>query len=80
MEAKKSTPQQRYAKDKTKVRQYRLECYTSTEGDIIDRLDEVENRAGYIKRLIRADIAKQGKDLVGEQPKVLVNEQSKFEG
>jgi hypothetical protein len=30
----------------------------NTEQDIIQKLDSVPNKAGYIKRLIRADIAK----------------------
>ena len=56
MEEKKITPQQRYhAKYK---KQYSLPCFTSTEQDIIDKLDSVPNKAGYIKALIRADIAK----------------------
>ena len=29
-----------------------------TESDIINKLDSVPNKAGYIKALIRADIAK----------------------
>lgn len=55
MEERKQTPQERYA-SKYKKR-YSLDCFTSTEQDIIDKLDSVPNRAGYIKRLIRADIA-----------------------
>lgn len=31
---------------------------TRTESDIINKLDSVPNKAGYIKSLIRADIAK----------------------
>ena len=54
-EQKKITPQERYAA-KYK-RQFKLDCFTSTEQDIIDKLESVPNRAGYIKNLIRADIA-----------------------
>lgn len=54
MEERKMTPQERYA-SKYKKR-YSLDCFTSTEQDIIEKLDSVPNRAGYIKKLIRADI------------------------
>lgn len=53
----KYAAQERYAK-KYK-RQFKLDCFTSTEQDIIEKLDSVPNRAGYIKSLIRADIAKE---------------------
>lgn len=56
MPEKKQTPQERYAA-KYK-RQYSLPCFTSTEQDIIDKLESVPNKAGYIKQLIRDDIAK----------------------
>lgn len=52
---KKITPQERYAAKYKK--QYKLDCFTSTELDIIEKLESVPNRAGYIKSLIRADIA-----------------------
>lgn len=55
MAEKKVTPQERYAAKYKK--QYKLDCFTSTEQDIIDKLESVPNRAGYIKSLIRADIA-----------------------
>lgn len=50
----KYAPQERYAK-KYK-REYRVACFTTTEQDIIDKLESVPNKAGYIKALIRADI------------------------
>ncbi len=53
------TPQERYAA-KYK-RQIKIDCFTSTEKDIIDKLDSVPNKAGYIKSLIRADMKKQNK-------------------
>lgn len=31
----------------------------NTEADILEKLSSVENKAGYIKSLIRADIAKE---------------------
>lgn len=54
---RKQTPQERYAAKYKK--RYSLDCFTSTEQDIIDRLDSVPNRSGYIKRLVREDIARQ---------------------
>lgn len=54
MSEKKQTPQDRYATKYKK--QYLLPCFTSTEQDIIDKLESEPNKAGYIKRLIRADI------------------------
>lgn len=59
MSDKKQTPQERYAAKYKK--QYSLPCFTSTEQDIIDRLESVPNKAGYIKRLIRDDIARSQK-------------------
>ena len=37
---------------------YTIKAVTTTESDIIQKLDSVSNKAGYIKGLIRADIAK----------------------
>lgn len=54
MAERKKTPQERYAEKYKK--QYSLPCFTTTEQDIIDKLESVPNKAGYIKRLIRADI------------------------
>ena len=56
MEEKKLTPQQRYAAKYKK--QYTFSFFTSTESDIIAKIESVPNKAGYIKALIRADIAK----------------------
>ena len=55
MTEKKITPQERYAAKYKK--QYSLPCFTTTEQDIIDKPESVPNEAGYIKSLIRADIA-----------------------
>lgn len=52
---KKLTPQQRYAKKN--IKQFKIDCMMSTEADIIKKLESVPNKAGYIKQLIRADIA-----------------------
>lgn len=54
------TPKQKYDKNKTKM--YALKVVKSTEADIIEKLESVPNKAGYIKSLIRADIAKQCKE------------------
>lgn len=40
------------------VKAFRFECIKTTEKDIIDKLESVPNKSGYIKSLIRADIAK----------------------
>lgn len=55
MGERKQTPQERYAKKYKK--QFKIDCVTTTEKDIIDKLESVPNKAGYIKQLIRADIA-----------------------
>lgn len=44
----------RYQREKTKVLPFRL--FLNTDQDILDRLDQQTNKAGYIKRLIREDI------------------------
>jgi len=56
MEEKKMTPQQRYAAKN--IKQYKIDCMKTTEGDIIEWLEGQDNKAGYIKRLIREDMAK----------------------
>lgn len=53
---KKETPQERYHKAHTMRIAIRL--MKNTEQDIIQKLDSVPNKAGYIKQLIRADIQK----------------------
>ena len=55
---RKETPQDRYHKAHTKMLTIRL--VETTEQDIIQRLDSVPSKAGYIKSLIRADIARGG--------------------
>lgn len=54
MNSKKQTPQERYAAKYKK--QFKIDCITTTEQDIIKKLESVPNKAGYIKQLIRADI------------------------
>lgn len=57
---RKITPQERYAKKY--IKQFKINCVTRTESDIIEKLESVPNKAGYIKQLIRADIAKQNEN------------------
>ncbi|HAX84381.1 MAG TPA: hypothetical protein DCY15_08070 [Ruminococcaceae bacterium] len=57
MSERKQTPQERYAKKYKK--QFKIDCITTTEQDIIEKLESVPNKAGYIKQLIRADIVAQ---------------------
>jgi len=56
MAERKETPQERYAKKYKK--QFKIDLITTTEQDIIEKLESVPNKAGYVKALIRADIAK----------------------
>ena len=49
-------PQDKYNKEKTITVLIRL--FKSTDADIIAKLEQQENKTGYIKALIRADIEK----------------------
>lgn len=42
----------------SKTKSLSITLFTSTESDIIDKLDSVDSKAGYIKQLIRDDINK----------------------
>ena len=44
--------------DKANTRQVKLKLNLTTDADILARLAEVGNAQGYIKRLIRRDIAR----------------------
>lgn len=55
---RKETPQERYHKAHTIGLSMRL--FKRTEQDIIEKLESVPNKAGYIKQLIRDDIKKNG--------------------
>ena len=57
---KNLTPKELYDKEHTKV--YTFRVVKSTECDIIQKLDKQKNKAGYIKSLIREDIAKDKKE------------------
>ncbi len=57
MTEKKETPQERYNKAHTTLVPIRF--VNHTEADLLEKLDSVPNKAGYIKGLIRADLAKE---------------------
>ena len=52
-----ATKETRYEEKKRNTKQYRLELRKTLDGDIIEKLDEVENKAGYLKTLIRNDVS-----------------------
>ena len=52
-----ATKETRYEEKKRNTKQYRLELRKTLDCDIIEKLDEVENKAGYLKTLIRSDIS-----------------------
>ena len=52
---RKETPQQRY--DKAHAERLSLKLNKGTDADILERLETVPSKQGYIKDLIRADIA-----------------------
>ena len=45
-----------YNEKRRNTKQYRLELRKTLDCDIIEKLESVENRAGYLKSLIRNDI------------------------
>lgn len=46
--------------DAANTRKILLKLNLNTDADILQRLDEVGNKQGYIKELIRADMKKSG--------------------
>ena len=48
--------QRRY--DAKNTRQVHIKLNIRTDKDVLERLDEVQSKQGYIKRLIREDLAK----------------------
>ena len=50
--------QRRY--DAKNTRQVHIKLNRNTDKDVLDKLDEVPSKQGYIKRLIREDLAKEG--------------------
>ena len=49
--------------DKRNARRVALKLNLRTDADILARLDTVENKQAYVKRLIRADIEKRCPDI-----------------
>lgn len=58
---KKLTPQQKYDKESTK--NYAVKVMKNTEPEIFEKLESIENKAGYIKKLIRKDIENRSENL-----------------
>ena len=56
--ATKYETQNRWDRENTVQTKLKLNKHTDT--DIIEKLNSVDNKQGYIKELIRADIAKDG--------------------
>lgn len=53
---KRETPQERY--DRNNTVRVALKLNTKTDADILKRLEEVGNKQGYIKELIRKDMGR----------------------
>lgn len=58
MATKEST--RKLARDKIYTRKYGIKLNTHTDAELIDQLNKQHNVQGYIKSLIRADIAAHG--------------------
>ena len=56
VETRKYGPQEKY--DKSHTRQFRMKLNTTTDADILEWLDSLDNKQGKIKELIRAEIAR----------------------
>ena len=50
---KKETPQERYKKEN--IKSLRFEINKNTDKDILEKLETVKNKQGYVKMLIRKD-------------------------
>lgn len=72
MASDKYAAQNKYAAKYKK--QIKIDCFTSTEQDIIDRLNEVPNKAGYIKQLIRDDIKRHADETSQKKARPLLPE------
>lgn len=42
------------------IKSYHLKCHTVHDADVIAALEAKDNKSGYLKTLIRADIERQG--------------------
>ena len=62
MAEKKETPQKRYDKANTKM--YGIKVVITTEREIYDKLESTQNKSGYIKALIKKDIAQNSEKMV----------------
>lgn len=51
---KKISPQEKY--DKANTTRYQLKLNNQTDADIIQKLNSVKNKQGYIKECIRKDL------------------------
>ena len=60
-EARKARNQYRGEWDKENTRRIRFKLNLRTDADILEKLDAEPNLAGYLKRLVREDIARNGK-------------------
>lgn len=56
MAERKETPQERY--DRENIVRLSMKLNKKTDADILERLGNVPSKQGYIKSLIRKDIAK----------------------
>lgn len=68
MPTKQSISQMKY--DKTHTRYYGLKLVLTTDADIIEKLASVPSMQGYIKKLIREDIARTAPELKEEEEKM----------
>lgn len=48
--------------DDANTKQYKLKLNIKTDADVIEKLESVENRQGYIKALVRQDIEAENLD------------------
>lgn len=46
--------------DREHTRQIHLKLNRRTDGDVLEKLDSVPSKQGYIKELIRADLEREG--------------------
>lgn len=58
--------------DRTHTRSVMLKLNTQTDADVLMKLDEVENRQGYIKHLIRRDLQDEGEVLSLDSIRILI--------
>ena len=60
--------------DRENTRQYKLKLNKRTDEDIINWLDDHENKQEYIKRLIREDIRRVNDGIAEEELQKLIDE------